>query len=139
MQFILFTDNLADLSIEEVCKSAKQAGFDGIDLTLRPGGHVLPENAEMGMSGARQIADRTAMSIPMASTAVTDANPLAETVFASCAHYGVRRVKLGYWQYQPFGTLSQQIDAARRRIERLVKLGNKYDVLPCIHVHSGNI
>jgi hypothetical protein len=49
MQYVLFTDNLADLKIEQVCTEAKQAGFDGVDLTLWPGGHVLPENAEFGL------------------------------------------------------------------------------------------
>ena len=68
MQYILFTDNLSDLSFEEVCTEIKKAGFEGVDLTLRPGGHVLPENAEMGLSTARAIADRFGVAIPMAST-----------------------------------------------------------------------
>ncbi len=50
MKYVLFTDNLADLGIDEVCARVKRAGFDGLDLTLRPGGHVSPENAEMGLS-----------------------------------------------------------------------------------------
>ncbi len=140
MQYVLFTDNLADLSVEETCREVRRAGFVGLDLTCRPGGHVLPENVEMGLAQARQIADRTGVSIPMASTAVTDiSSPHAEDVFASCAHYGVRRIKLGYMNYQPFGTLAKQLDEARGRLERLAKLGKKYEVLPCVHVHSGYI
>ena len=65
MHYILFTDNLADLKFDEVCVDVKKAGFDGVDLTLRPGGHVLPKNAEFGLSEARTIADRHDVSIPM--------------------------------------------------------------------------
>jgi len=140
MHYVLFTDNLADLSIAEVCRGAKQAGFDGLDLTLRPGGHVPPENAEMGLAAARQAAEAEGIDIPMASTAVSEAeSPHAEEVFASAAHYGVRRLKLGYWPYQPFGTLARQLDDARAKLASVVRLGRKYGVLPCVHVHSGRI
>jgi L-ribulose-5-phosphate 3-epimerase len=140
MQFVLFTDNLADLSIAEVCRDVRAAGFDGLDLTLRPGGHVKPENAEMGLAEARQVADAAKLSIPMVTTAVKSADsPHAEDVFAAAAHYGVRKLKLGYWRYQPFGTLVKQLDDARLQLESVVKLGRKYHVLPCVHVHSGDI
>lgn len=140
MQFVLFTDNLAALKIPEVCAEAKRAGFDGLDLTLRPGGHVLPENAEVGLAEARRAADAAGMALPMVTTAVTDTDtPHAEAVFAAAAHYGATRLKLGYWRYEPFGTLVKQIDAARAKLERLAKLGRKYNVLPCVHCHSGPI
>ena len=48
MQFVLFTDNLQSLPVAQLCAEAKKLGFDGLDLTLRPGGHVEPENAEAG-------------------------------------------------------------------------------------------
>jgi sugar phosphate isomerase/epimerase len=140
MRYVLFTDNLADLSIAEAVHAARKAGFDGLDLTLRPGGHVKPEDAERGLAEAKKIADEAGMTIPMISTAVTDSDsPHAEAIFASAAHYGVRRIKLGYWPYEPFGTLARQIDEARARLGRLAGLGRKYHVLPCVHCHSGRL
>jgi sugar phosphate isomerase/epimerase len=138
MKFVLFTDNLADLTIAEACRAAKAAGFDGLDLTLRPGGHVKPEAAEVGLAEALRAASVEGVAIPMVTTAITDAaSPHAEAIFAAAAHYGARRLKLGYWEYRPFGTLAAQVDEARRKLEGLVKLGEKYRVLPCVHCHSG--
>lgn len=138
MQYVLFTDNLADLTVAEAAAAAKRAGFDGLDLTLRPGGHVLPEHAEMGLAAARDAAAAEGSAIPMISTAVTDAgSPHAEAIFAAAAHYGARHIKLGYWDYQPFGTLSQQVERARQQLQSVVELGKKYHVLPCVHCHSG--
>lgn len=140
MKYVLFTDNLADLTIEQTCRAVKEAGFDGLDLTLRPGGHVRPEKAEMGLSASAQIAEKSGVTIAMASTAITDnSSPHAENIFASCAHYGVRKVKLGYWRYRPFGNLAAQIDECIKQLKQLVVLGRRYDVLPCVHVHSGPI
>lgn len=140
MQFVLYTDNLADISIAEACRSAKQAGFDGIDITLRGGGHVLPESVEMGLAAARQSADQAGATIAMATTSITDtSSPYAEDILASCAHYDVRTIKLGYWRYEPFGTLAKQLQAARESLKRITTLASKYDVMPCVHVHSGDI
>lgn len=140
MKYALFTDNLADLDIERVCREVKKRGFDGIDLTLRPGGHVRPENAEMGLSQAHQVAMKVGVEILMASTAISSTNsPHARDVIRACAHYGVRQIKLGYWPYRPFGTLLKQIDAARRNLEGLIKLTSRNGIQPCVHVHSGQV
>jgi L-ribulose-5-phosphate 3-epimerase len=91
MQFVLFTDNLQSLTVAALCAEAKKRGFDGLDLTLRPGGHVEPAGAETGLAEAKRAADEAGMTIPMVTTAVTDADsPHAEQVFASAAHYGAR-------------------------------------------------
>jgi sugar phosphate isomerase/epimerase len=138
VKFVLFTDNLADLTVARACEAAKAAGFDGLDLTLRPGGHVLPEAAEIGLAEARRAADHAGVAIPMISTAVTDIDsPHAEAIFAAAAHYGTRLVKLGYWDYRPFGTLAAQIERGREKLRRVVGLARKYRVLPCVHCHSG--
>jgi sugar phosphate isomerase/epimerase len=138
MRFVLFTDNLADLTVEQACSAAMAAGFDGLDLTLRPGGHVLPENVEVGLSRAKRYADASGIAIPMVSTAVRDIDcPHTEAVFAAAAHYGARLVKLGYWEYRPFGTLASQVNEARAKLTRLIALGRKYHILPCVHCHSG--
>jgi len=140
MQFVLFTDNLSDLDVPELCQAVKKAGFDGVDLTLRPGGHVKPADVEVGMAEARRYADAAGLTIPMVTTAITDvSSPQAEAVFAAAAHYGARHLKLGYWEYRPFGTVAKQLDDAQHKLERLVRLGRKYNVLPCIHCHSGAV
>jgi L-ribulose-5-phosphate 3-epimerase len=139
MQFVLFTDDLSDLSIRDVCRAAKKAGFDGLDLTLRPGGHVRPENAQKGLAAAHEIAEEEGTSIPMVTTAITDAEgPYTEDVIAA-AHMRIRSIKLGYLRYEPFGTLLKQLDAARKKIEAIVALARRYQVRPCLHVHSGPI
>src|SRR5688572_13592099 len=98
MRYVLFTDNLADLTVPEACRAAREAGFDGLDLTLRPGGHVKPEDAEVGLAEAKRAADAEGLEIPMVTTSLVDADsPHAEAIFAAAAHYGARRLKLGYW------------------------------------------
>jgi sugar phosphate isomerase/epimerase len=139
MQFVLFSDNLADLSIREACRAAKKAGFGGLDMTLRPGGHVRPENAENGLAAAYEIADEEGVSIPMVSTGIVAADsPFAENIIAA-AHFRIQAFKLGYWRYQPFGNLKTQLDDARRKLEGIISLTRRYHIRPCLHAHSGPI
>jgi sugar phosphate isomerase/epimerase len=131
VQFVIFTDNLSDLSIRDACREAKMAGFDGLDLTLRPGGHVKPENAQEGLAKAHEIA--------MVTTGITAADsPFAESII-SAAHFRIPAFKLGYWRYEPFGTLLKQLDDARRKLEGIVALTRRYGIRPCLHTHSGPI
>src|SRR5947209_7926084 len=139
MQFVIFTDNLSDLNIRDACREAKKAGFDGLDLTLRPGGHVKPENAELGLTKAHEIADEEGVTIAMITTGITAANsPFAESVVAA-AHFRIPAIKLGYWRYEPFGNLAKQLDGARRKLEGIIALTRRYGVRPCLHTHSGPI
>ena len=41
-----FTKELQDLSFEETARVAVEIGWDGIELALRAGGHVLPERVD---------------------------------------------------------------------------------------------
>jgi sugar phosphate isomerase/epimerase len=140
MRFVLFTDNLADLSVREACQAAKLAGFDGLDLTVRSGGHVLPQNAGIGLAAAHEIAEEEGFAIPMISTGIVAADaPHAEDVIAA-AHDRIRNFKLGYWRYQPpFGNMVKQLDEARRQLAGVVKLAARYHIRPCVHIHSGPV
>jgi hypothetical protein len=114
-------------------------GSTGLDLTLRPGSHVRPENAERGLAEVHEIADQEGVLIPMVSTGITAADsPHAETVIAA-AHFRIRSFKLGYWRYEPFGSLAKQLDEARRKFDGIISLARRYHIRPCLHAHSGPI
>jgi sugar phosphate isomerase/epimerase len=139
MKFVLFTDNLADLSVQDACRGAKAAGFDGLDLTVRAGGHVLPQNVTTGLPTAHKTAREEGVTIPMISTGITAADsPHAEDVIAA-AHDRVPSFKLGYWRYQPFGSLTKQLDEARRQLEGIIELTSRHHIRPCVHIHAGPI
>ena len=139
MKFVLFTDDIRDLSIRDACRAAKKAGFDGLDLTLRPGGHVVPENAGPGLAEAHQVADEEGFAISMATTAITAADALYAEQVIDAVHFRIPAIKLGYWHYQPFGTAMKQFDEARRKLEGIIRLARRYHVRPCVHLHSGKL
>jgi len=139
MQLVMFSKHLGPLSIPEAGKAVKELGFHGLDLTVRPGGHVLPERVKTALPEAvRQLKD-LGLALPMITTGIVDAaDPASEAIMAAAAGQGIRELKLGYWPYRPFGTLKAQLDAARKAMDGIEALARKQNVRASIHVHSGD-
>jgi sugar phosphate isomerase/epimerase len=138
MQLVMFTKHLQEFSVAETAKRVKTLGFDGLDLTVRPGGHVEPER--VGTDLARAVADAhgEGLSIPLISTAITSPRtPHAEATLAAAAHDDIRKIKLGYWNIPKGSTLPQAIDQARRELDGLEKLAETYQITLGIHNPSG--
>jgi sugar phosphate isomerase/epimerase len=138
MPLVMFTKHLQEFPIAEASRRVKALGFDGLDLTVRPGGHVVPEQVGVELPKAVAAARAEGLSVPMISTAITGAGtPHAEATLAAAAHDDIRRIKLGYWSIPKGGTLQEAIDQARRELDGLEKLAETYHVTLGIHNHSG--
>lgn len=135
---VAFTKSFQDWSIPEVCRRFKQIGLDGLDLTVRPGGHIAPERVTEELPKAARAAQEHGLVLGLLTTSITSADALAEKTFAAAAKAGVKRLKLGYYRYsKPVGTLARQMDEVRKQLADVVRLGERYDVRPCVHIHSG--
>jgi len=132
-----FTKSFQDRPIPEVCRMFKQIGLDGLDLTVRPKGHIEPAQVAEELPQAVAAAKQAGVEILFLTTAITDADADAERLLAVAAEQGIRRIKLGYYRYKPFGTLVAQLAEIRKRLAEVAKLAAKHQVLPCVHVHSG--
>ncbi|MDZ7723632.1 MAG: hypothetical protein U5R06_12725 [candidate division KSB1 bacterium] len=51
-----------------MARTIAEIGFDGVDLTVRPGGHVLPENVTQDLPRAVKAIEKTGLKVPMMTT-----------------------------------------------------------------------
>ncbi|MDB5260957.1 MAG: hypothetical protein JWQ14_238, partial [Adhaeribacter sp.] len=65
----VFSKHLEWLPIAEMARAAKQMGFDAVDLTVRPGGHVEPQRVAEDLPKAVDIIRKAGLSVPMIATA----------------------------------------------------------------------
>ena len=138
MELVMFSKMYHSLSVADAGKVIKDMGFDGVDLTVRPEGHVLPENAATELPGALKTLRDMGLSTPMITTSITDASaPFAEDIMATASANGITLLKLGYWNYLGFGNLTAQMDSAKRDLDTLAPLAEKHGVCLCLHTHSG--
>jgi len=100
----IFSKHLQWLPFADVGPAISEAGFRAVDLTVRPGGHVLPERVEDDLPRAVETLRRSGLTVPMITTAITDASdPLTRRVLETARKTGVSHYRMGYWTY-PSGT-----------------------------------
>jgi sugar phosphate isomerase/epimerase len=143
-EVVMFTKQLrrtGGLDLATAADRLIEWGFDGADLTVRPGGYVDPTEAdvEAALPEAVGILEDRGLSVPMLTTGVTGADePAADPVFRTAAACGVDRLKLGYWRYDGFGTAEAGLATMADDLEGLAALGADHGVTPCVHIHSGS-
>jgi sugar phosphate isomerase/epimerase len=139
MEWIMFTKHLQTYSVERAADVIGELGLDGLDLTVRPGGHVEPSDAEALLPGIFRMVEEKGLRVPLLTTGITSADdPHAETIFRLAAEGGVQYIKLGYWRYEGFGTMARQIDEIKKTLDGIEELAQRYGVPAALHTHSGD-
>jgi L-ribulose-5-phosphate 3-epimerase len=135
----LFSKPVPQLSWRELAQSAKQAGFGGIDLTVRPEGHVLPERAATDLPKAVAAIRGEGLEVPMISTAlVSAADPTAEPILATASKLSIPFVKPGYYHFK-FVNVVEERNRAGNKFRGLVELATKYQIQVGYHNHTDYI
>ena len=86
----VFSKHLQFLDYDAMAEAAAEAGFDGVDLTVRPGGHVVRERVEADLPRAVAAVRRAGLRAPMMTTALRDpVDPRTEAVLETARGLGV--------------------------------------------------
>jgi L-ribulose-5-phosphate 3-epimerase len=133
----VFSKHLQWLSYEEMGEFAARLGFAGVDLTVRPGGHVLPENVERDLPKAVKAVEAAGLRVPLIATAVTTASDDSRRLLATAADLGVRFYRLGYYRYTGAVELDDTLDRARRDLEGLALLNEELGIRGDYQNHAG--
>src|ERR1700730_7627933 len=68
-----FSKHFQWTDVKECAELCAGWGYEGIDLTLRPGGHVLPERVEEDLPKAYEAVKRAGLTMPMVTSHIIDA------------------------------------------------------------------
>lgn len=126
------------LDYDELAAVFKESGLDGIDLTVRKGGHVLPENVEKDLPKAVKAAQKQGISIPAITTDILDVDdPLTERVLKTASDNGVKYYRMGYYDYDYQKTILANLDIIKSKMERVAEMNGKYSLWGGYQNHWG--
>lgn len=135
---LLFSKHLPKLDYDELGKACKEFGFDGVDLTVRRRGHVLPENVERDLPRALKAIRSHGQLVPMITTGLTSpADPAAEPTLATAGRHQVPFFKIGYTHYRNV-PVEERIAQVKKDTEGLVAIAGKHGIAAGFHNHSGD-
>jgi L-ribulose-5-phosphate 3-epimerase len=138
-RYCIFSKHLPDLGWADLAAATIDMGFDGIDLTVRPKGHVLPERVTEDLPRALDAIRHKGSTISMITTEVTSADqPTAGPIFAAAGRAGIRLIKVGYWKYA-LTDVRAEVAAMGRDLAGLTALAQRHGVAIGVHNHQGNL
>jgi len=135
----LFSKHLPKLNYAELATAVKKMGFDGVDLTVRQGGHVLPERAAEDLPRAVERIRAEGLTVPMITTGlISPSDPAARPTLSTAGKLKIPFYKLGYWHYPDAASIESRIGEVRRDVAGLVDIAKEHGVATGFHNHSGN-
>ena len=134
----IFSKHMAQFNYDELGKNAKQIGFDGVDLTVREKGHVLPEKAAADLPRAYEAIRGYGLSVPMITTNILEAGaPDTRPILATAGKLKIPHWKVGYYKYD-LANVEKSVDKTRAAVRELAKLSGEYGIVAGMHNHSGD-
>lgn len=139
MRYVMFTKHLQTLSVVEAGQTIKSLGFQGVELTVRPGGHVLPEKVDEDLPRAVEALREIGLEVPALVVEIHNRRQeFSAAVCRAAGRVGATVLRTSSHRYRAFGTIREQIQDAGRDAKDLEALGAEFGVRLCIHCHSGD-
>lgn len=134
----IFSKHLQWLSIGDAAALAADTGFDGIDITVREGGHVEPARAAQELPRAVNAIRKAGLAVPMITTGIVDArSKYAEDVLRAARDSGIHDYRWGGLTLDARRSLMDQIEQYRPAVRALAALNERYGACAMYHTHSG--
>jgi sugar phosphate isomerase/epimerase len=138
LKLAIFSKHLQFVQGAELAKAAADLGFDGVDITVRKGGHIEPQHVKQELPALVATLRKQGLEVPMVTTDIVDAEtPFAEDIVRTASELGIRHYRSGGWKYAPDQPIPAQLDSFRTRLAGLAKLNAKYRSCAMYHTHSG--
>lgn len=133
-----FTKTIQDLSFDETARVAVESGWDGIELALRAGGHVLPARVDDDLPKCVAALRARQQSVLALATDILGVDALTERVLRASAREGIRVYRLGPYRYRQGISIPSQLNDIRAKLKDLAALNAQLGVTGLMQNHSGN-
>ena len=138
LKVAIFSKHLQFLAGEELAKDAAEIGFDGIDITVRKGGHVDPGRVAQDLPPLVDTMRQHGLEVPMITADIVDAQtPFTEDILKTMASMGIPNYRWGGLRYVAGQPYAAQLEQMKPRIAKLAALNSRYQACAMYHTHSG--
>lgn len=140
LKISVFSKHLQFLNYKEMADAAAEIGFAGVDLTVRPKGHVLPERVEVDLPKAVEAIHQAGLASMMITTAVQDANDSADRrLLETASKLGIKYYRMNWLKYPETKSIPEAINQFKQVLTELSLLNKKLGITGCYQNHSGNL
>ena len=134
----IFSKHLQFLDYEALGEQTVKMGFNGVDLTVRPKGHVEPKSVLIDLPKAIELIKRGGSTSQMITTAINSAdNHLDQNVIKTASTCGVKYYRSDWFKYSENQSMEQDLELYQQEIKNLSTLNSKHGIIGCYQNHAG--
>lgn len=138
LKVCLFSKHLQFLDYKQMSEAAKEMGFDGIDLTVRPKGHVFPESVSQDLPLATEAMQMFNLEPIMISTNVIDANDAVQKeVLKIASDLKYKYYRPAWVKYPDDRNVMKTVKNVEDQFSALAVLNKELNISASYHNHSG--
>jgi len=126
-----------ELGFDAAAALTAEAGLNGIDCTVRPGGEILPENAARELPQYGAALNKCGLQLPLLTTAIMSvSSPHAEEILRAAKKLGVQYYRLGFVNTQTDAPPGKQVREIRAQLKDLAALNKEIGIGAIFQNHS---
>ncbi len=135
----IFSKHLQWLDYKGMAQTAAELGFDGIDLTVRKKGHVLPERVEDDLPKAVEAIKNAGIEPLMMATDINDPDdPNTEKILKTASALGIKYYRLGKYKYSDNKSIASTLSEAKPMIRGLAAMNKHFNIHGSYQNHAGS-
>jgi len=136
----VFSKPFSWLGYEDMAILLSEAGAEGIDLTVRPEGHVLPEKVESDLPKAVEAARKHGLNVDMIVTGIISPDQqYAESILRTASSLGIKYYRLGWIDYDYNLGIKGTLRKYKPEFEKLAAMNRKYGMHGAYQNHAGTM
>ena len=125
------------LSFDDAAAVTAEAGIDGIDCPVRPGGEVLPEGVTADLPRYASALRKRGLQMPLLTTAITSvASPHTVEILRTAKKLGVEFYRLGFIIRESNASAGRQVREFKAQLTDLAALNKQIGIGALVQNHS---
>jgi len=125
------------LDFNASAKATADAGLDGVDCAVRPGGEVAPEKVAEQLPQYHEALNRHNLGILAVTTAITNvSSPNARVILETARRLGARHYRLGFWRVKRSEDATALKTKVKADLRELAALNKELGMCGVIENHS---
>jgi sugar phosphate isomerase/epimerase len=125
------------LNFDDAAAVTAEAGIDGIDCPVRPGGEILPEHVTGELPQYVAALRKRGLQLPLLTTGITSvSSPCAEDILRTAKKLGVQFYRLGFVIRATDASAGKQVREIKAQLKDLAALNKQIGIGALVQNHS---
>jgi len=134
----VFSKALQWTELSQMADMVAEAGLDGLDLTVRPGGHVEPERVKDELPRYAEAMKKVGKEIVMLTTAINSADePYTKDILATAGALGIGLYRMNWYAYDKQRSIEDNLVLYTEKLKGLAALNETHQIQAGYQNHSG--